>query len=162
MSRRTRETQRDIIFALNVIGFGASAQWIADAVNWDRGRTALQHLLRRMVSSHLLTQPRHGHYDINPRWREFGPGSFGAVENAIADEMKRQGGAATTGDLFKAAFGAVERFATSARTYEHRLLHEVLRASGWFERVADGYWRLVPGADEPWGAVPSGSTPVCV
>lgn len=155
MSRRTHERQREIIAYLTVAGFeGAPASCIGEAVNWSAGRAALQNLLRRMVQNHLLAQPRYGRYTVTPDWREFGPGTFGAIENAIAAEMKRQGGAATTADLFNAAFPGSDRFTGAERPYEHCLLHQVLRESAWFENAADGYWRLTPGADDPWHAVP--------
>lgn len=157
MSRSTHQKQRDILLYLSVAGFeGAPVAWIEEAVNWEKGRPALQNLLRRMVRNGLLMQPRYGHYTVTPNWRELGPETFGAVENAVAAELKRQGGAATTVDLFKAAFPGCDRFNDNERPYEHGIFHKVLRESDWFERIADGYWRLRPEADDPWHTVPPG------
>jgi hypothetical protein len=161
MARSNHQTQRDIIAYLTVAGFdGATVAWIGHAVNWDMsseaGRVGLQKLLRRMVTSRVIKKVRYGRYTATPDWRVWGPGNFGAVENAIAAELKRRGGYAAARHLYGAAFGEDYKFEgdNGERSSNHYFFHKVLRESAWFEHVGHDSWKLKPGADDPWFTVP--------
>ena len=145
MARSTHATKRAILAFLERTG-AASPLMIAEGLGdeWagEAKRALLRQMIGRMTREGLLIQVRRGRYQASPSWRMFGIDWYAYVEDAVVTFLREVGGRAPTRKIHEAVF-ARGKLGEAPRTFEYRLVCDVLRTSRLLRRPVRGAWELV-------------------